>query len=112
MDLAISNANEIYGTARVTMSSEVKSDHIWHRLPTMELAGDALYESNIQIADMNALNAVLAVQRWKQYLGFYAQGATWHHLEYVVEQAVIATADSESKPTEPEQKPQEAAIES
>lgn len=111
MDLAISKAGEIYGTARVTMSTEVKSDHIWQRLPTMELAGDALYESNIQIADMNALNAMLAIQRWKQYLGFYAQGTPWHHLEYVVDQAAIATADTGSEPTEPEQRPQEVAVE-
>lgn len=30
------------------------------------------YRSNIQIADLNALNAIYAVLRWKRYLGFYA----------------------------------------
>jgi hypothetical protein len=35
-------------------------------------APDDGYASNIQIADLNALNAVLAVIRWKRYLGFYA----------------------------------------
>lgn len=35
-------------------------------------AGDDDYTSNIQVAELNALNAVLAVIRWKRYLGFYA----------------------------------------
>jgi hypothetical protein len=32
------------------------------------------YDRNIQIADLNALNALLAVIRWKRYLGIYADG--------------------------------------
>lgn len=30
------------------------------------------YSSNIQVAELNALNALLAVIQWKRYLGFYA----------------------------------------
>ena len=29
------------------------------------------YDKNIQIADLNALNAALAVIKWKKLLGFY-----------------------------------------
>ncbi|MCM2301315.1 MAG: ThiF family adenylyltransferase [Flavobacteriaceae bacterium] len=32
---------------------------------------DDLYNENIQIAELNALNACLAVIKWKKYLGFY-----------------------------------------
>ena len=32
------------------------------------------YDRNIQIADLNALNAMLAIGRWKRHLGFYADG--------------------------------------
>lgn len=32
------------------------------------------YGRNIQVADLNALNAMLAVGRWKRHLGFYADG--------------------------------------
>lgn len=35
-------------------------------------SGEDVYSSNIQVAELNALNAVLAVIRWKRYLGFYA----------------------------------------
>jgi ThiF family len=34
--------------------------------------GDEDYSSNIQVADLNALNALLAVIRWKRHLGYYA----------------------------------------
>jgi hypothetical protein len=34
--------------------------------------GEDDYSSNIQVADLNALNAILAVIRWKRHLGFYA----------------------------------------
>jgi len=32
------------------------------------------YNRNIQVADLNALNGVLAVLRWKRHLGYYADG--------------------------------------
>jgi len=32
------------------------------------------YSRNIQVADLNALNAMLAIGRWKRRLGFYADG--------------------------------------
>lgn len=34
--------------------------------------GDDDYGANIQVADLNALNALLAVIRWKRHLGYYA----------------------------------------
>ena len=34
-------------------------------------ADDDLYNDNIQIAELNSLNACLAVIKWKKYLGFY-----------------------------------------
>lgn len=34
--------------------------------------GEDDYSSNIQVADLNALNAILAVIQWKRQLGFYA----------------------------------------
>lgn len=42
-------------------------------LPTKSAAGpNDMYATNIQVADLNALNALLAVIRWKRHLGFYA----------------------------------------
>lgn len=41
---------------------------------------DGVYRSNIQIAELNALNACLAVIRFKQLRGFYVEEAPLYHL--------------------------------
>jgi hypothetical protein len=40
------------------------------------------YASNIQIADLNALNAMLAVIEWKRWLGFYATAEPANEVVY------------------------------
>ena len=47
-------------------------------------AGDE-YDTNIQIADLNALNAALAVIRWKKLCGFYADLEHEHHAVYEID---------------------------
>jgi molybdopterin/thiamine biosynthesis adenylyltransferase len=44
--------------------------------------GDDDYRSNIQIADLNALNALLAVIQWKRWLGIYAAYSTATEVVY------------------------------
>ena len=39
---------------------------------------DDLYVSNIQIAELNALNAALAVMKWKGELGYYCNAKNYH----------------------------------
>lgn len=55
------------------------------RLPFESAAPDD-YERNIQVADLNALNAAIAVIRWKKQLGFYASvsGDTEHQSIYAI----------------------------
>ncbi len=56
--------------------------------------GDELYRSNIQVADLNALNAALAVIRWKKHIGYY-QDATHECLSaYTLEWNDIAKKSS------------------
>ena len=42
------------------------------------------YDRNIQVADLNALNAQLAVGRWKRHLGFYADATAEHISTYSI----------------------------
>jgi hypothetical protein len=44
--------------------------------------GEEDYSSNVQVADLNALNAILAVIRWKRHLGFYATHETTNETIY------------------------------
>lgn len=65
-------AGALGGTVRTTSSTSEKRDHFRTRVPMKD--GDEErneYDTNIQIADLNALNAALAVIRWKKLFGFY-----------------------------------------
>jgi len=75
-------SNSIMGLCRVTMGTPTKSDHLRARLPVADDKADALYRSNIQVADMNAMNAILAVIKWKQFFGFYLDYDLAHNLSF------------------------------
>ena len=59
------------GLLRVTTSLPGRRDQARKRIPTPAPERDD-YGRNIQTADLNALNAILAVVRWKRYLRIYA----------------------------------------
>jgi len=49
-----------------------------------------LYRANIQIGELNALNACLAVVRFKQLRGFYFEEISHHHILFGVSDVKIA----------------------
>lgn len=61
----------LIGTARVTASTEDDRKTFYKHVSLANDDEDDLYSSNIQIADLNMLNAALAVIKWKKILGFY-----------------------------------------
>ncbi|HEY8948349.1 MAG TPA: ThiF family adenylyltransferase [Rhizomicrobium sp.] len=67
-------ANEaLGGVMRTTTSVEGGRSHVWdkQRIPFSQGDGRNEYDKNIQIADLNALNAAFAVIKWKKLFGFY-----------------------------------------
>ena len=59
-----------------------------HAKDCIDLAGDDVpgeYERNIQLAELNALNAALAVIKWKKVRGFYNDLARELNSEYVID---------------------------
>lgn len=60
------------GILRVTASTPEHHAHVWEhqRIPFSDEEDDE-YDRNIQTADLNMLNAVLAVIKWKKLYGFY-----------------------------------------
>jgi molybdopterin/thiamine biosynthesis adenylyltransferase len=85
MDLMMGpEAQDLIGTCRVTMSTPSKSDHFHKHVPMADDLEENLYRKNIQVADMNALNAALAVIKWKQYCGFYQDLYQVHHTTYSI----------------------------
>ena len=83
------------GILRVTTSTPEQRGHVWdkRRIPMNGgQAGDE-YSMNIQVADLNALNAALAVGRWKRYLGFYADLEGEHFSTYTLDGNHVTNED-------------------
>ena len=68
------------GIAKVT--AYLPDDDIPLPIASAIAAGEDDYRSNIQVADLNALTALLAVIRWKRYLSFYATHETTSQTVY------------------------------
>lgn len=56
--------------------------------------GDEVYDLNIQIADLNALNATMAVIRWKKLFGFYGDLMDEHYSVYSIDGNLMVNDDS------------------
>jgi uncharacterized protein DUF6791/ThiF family protein len=81
----------IGGQVRVTTSTPAKRDHVDARL-TYHNAPEDDYRS-VQIADMNALNALLAVIKWKKIVGFYDDLEHEHTTIYVIDGNTLINED-------------------
>ncbi|WP_026346780.1 ThiF family adenylyltransferase [Variovorax atrisoli] len=77
-----SETRELLAVCRVTAVTAARHDHIASRVSMADRDEEDAYGQNIQIADLNALNAVLAVIKWKKMCGFYADEEGEHHSTY------------------------------
>jgi predicted ThiF/HesA family dinucleotide-utilizing enzyme len=75
--------DNLVGTLRVTIGTPEKYDHIPNRIGAEE-TDDNEYATNIQIADLNAFNALLAVMKWKKLCGFYQDLKNEHNSTFVI----------------------------
>lgn len=61
---------KLRGSVRVTLSTPTKYDHVGDYISYASV-GEGEYSKNIQIAEVNALNAALAVIEFKKYFAYY-----------------------------------------
>ena len=83
------------GIVRVTTSTPEMRDHVWNRgrIPMAGGREDDTYATNIQVAELNALNASLAVIRWKRLCGFYVDLGREHFFTYAIDGNHIVNED-------------------
>lgn len=62
--------SSLLGSIRMTHFSTNKHDHLNKRIGESEFDENE-YATNIQIAELNCLNAILAIIKWKKTIGFY-----------------------------------------
>ncbi|MBA3033710.1 MAG: ThiF family adenylyltransferase [Gammaproteobacteria bacterium] len=96
-------ANALLGTCRATLCTAGKSDHFSRCAPQSDALGDDLYRSNIQVADMNMLNAVLAVHLWKKHCTFYLDHWQPHHHTYSIDSASLTRSEALNLPLHEDQ---------
>ena len=73
---------QLWGICRVTTSTSAQYDHVAQRISCAANEDDDLYARNIQLAELNALCAVMAVTKWKKLCGFYADDDREHDSTY------------------------------
>lgn len=83
------------GILRVTASTPSKRAHVHEGRISFAEAGDDVYRSNIQVAELNALNSALAVVKWKKLLGFYRDVEREHHSTYTTDGNMLLNGDRE-----------------
>lgn len=93
MGLELTNGS-LGGILRVTTSTPEKREHVHQgRISFAGGGGQDLYASNIQVADLNALNACLAVVKWKKLRGFYRDLEQEHHCTYTTDGGMLLNGD-------------------
>jgi hypothetical protein len=81
------------GVLRVTTSTPEQRDHFRSRVSFSDGDGHNEYARNIQTADLNALNAALAVIKWKKRFGFYIDLDREHHCTYTIDGNTLTNED-------------------
>ena len=93
----LSDEVKLLGRIRVSAVDAGKSVLV-DRLPTADDREEAVY-NNIQLAELNALNAMLAVIVYKQRLNFYANEESFDTLRYNISwQSILRIGESPASP--------------
>jgi hypothetical protein len=80
------------GMVLVTTSTPEQRDHVRSYIDMSSARPEDLYDGNIQVAELNALNAVLAVIRWKKLCGFYRDLEGEHFSAYTIDHNQLSNA--------------------
>lgn len=75
--------NSLRGVLRVTTGTKDHYDHLSRRISFADV-NDNEYDWNIQTADLNMMNAAMAVIKWKKLFGYYADSKLELNSAYTV----------------------------
>ena len=86
---------QLTGLLRVTTSTPDQRRHVHERqrIAFVDDGGDNAYATNIQIADLNMMNAAVAVIRWKKWCGFYLDLEGEHSSVYQIDGNALINED-------------------
>jgi hypothetical protein len=81
------------GILRVTTSTPDRRENARKRIPVAAEDEPNEYDKNVQIADLNCLNAVLAVIKWKKLYGFYIDQEQEQYTSYTIGCNLLVSSD-------------------
>ena len=85
--------DSLRGILRVTTSTVKQREHFRKRVSLADAGSNDDYDRNIQIAELNALNAAMAVIKWKKLCGFYLDFENEHHSTYTMDGNMLLNED-------------------
>lgn len=85
--------DSLAGMVRTTFSSELMREQVRVRNRIPFSSGTNEYSTNIQIVELNALNAALAIIRWKKFLAYYNDLEHEHFSVYEIDGNTILNED-------------------
>jgi hypothetical protein len=93
MGIQLGEDNTLGGIITVTTSTVNKRDHISRRTAFSD--GEAVneYSNNVQISELNALNATLAVIKWKKLCGYFDDVTKEHYSAYTIRSNHLISED-------------------
>jgi hypothetical protein len=93
MGIQLGDDNTLGGIVTVTTSIPKKRDHLRKRVALADGEGADEYSRNVQIAEINALNAALAVIKWKKLCGYYDDATSEHWCAYTIRSNQLISED-------------------
>lgn len=84
--------DRLFGQIRVTTLTKTKNDHLPNRIFAEDDENND-YVTNVQIAELNSLNACMAVIKWKKLSDFYVDQENEHHSVYKIGTSKIINDD-------------------
>jgi hypothetical protein len=88
--------DRLLGVVRTTTSKPGMRGHLRARVSFGDADAGNEYASNIQIAELNALNAAQAIIKWKKLRGIYVDLEGEHHSTFTIDGNSIINDDQES----------------
>jgi Domain of unknown function (DUF6791)/ThiF family len=93
MGIQLGDENRLGGIITVTTSTAQKRDHVGNRTAFSDGEAANEYSQNVQIAELNALNAALAVIKWKKLCGYFDDVAKEHYCAYTIRSNQLISED-------------------
>jgi hypothetical protein len=93
MGLTLGEQTSLGGILRATLSTPERRDSVRKRVSFAPKEAGGVYETNIQVADLNSLNADLAVIKWKKLRGYYRDLENELHSSYTTDGNLLLNSD-------------------